>query len=423
MDRKPQVSLEPNGALVLSKDSYVVNFTPNVNPHVSRLDYSVYSIISRSSTPAGSRESSTPRTSASPGQIPAYPDSRQLTSVTSQLIQDFIEAETAKRVGTPWERRLNGISDVKPKSREGYVAAGLFPHGRDRAKTESHGSTTANLETGGLRPRPPSHAKTPQLPGRPRAQSETPRKLVALSAGPCTSETRGAESARKMPTRPSRAEPEAHLKSRSTSQSIRRKQSLAAEARTLSVPATDEDPFMQPSLPLIPNDNIMQNLTSIMVPPRPKQPHRKMQVVGDGSEIGIQKPSSPASKKRGKKGSAAIEKSAETASDDYLDGADMYQRDITEVDIAWLESVTKDIDSDGDEGLFTLDDEEQAIRQAEQIKKLCAEEEEEFTKKLIPLNALVKGTIIRDVLLETVAIKEKQEKERKEYETSNVDLK
>ncbi|KAI9330973.1 hypothetical protein BDR26DRAFT_870846 [Obelidium mucronatum] len=77
-------------------------------------------------------------------------------------------------------------------------------------------------------------------------------------------------------------------------------------------------------------------------------------------------------------------------------------RDVTDVDTAWLSSVTGDI---GDSET-SLDEEAEMKRNEARMAELCRQEELAFKNKLIPLDSLAPGSLIRENLLDQVAAKE-----------------
>ncbi|KAJ3227723.1 hypothetical protein HDU81_006519 [Chytriomyces hyalinus] len=466
---EPHVSIAPNGTLQLAKESFTLSFSPNVN---------TFSLISRSSTPHASSKAST-AANGSPSSLrqlrltsPPTIGQMESKSVTATLMHDFQSADTAPRIGTPWERRLNGTDGPKPKSRDGYREGGrnYTPDSRHRAKsmTPSIGRKQQQQTS--------NHLTDPSVKTRNRSQSAAPN-AENLSA-PSQPHIQDAKTGGSTYARSSSAT--------SISPSIRRKKSLTQSTTTksrvsetnpsknasLSAASNSSSASFLPSIPpptLFSNDdnNLLAHLSTLPIPARPKQPHRTLQI--DNSEGGtilkveptpsITKlkhlPTSPSSsalpntppnrkqleiqpadvsppKNTSRSRRSSVEPSSiipvkpspppppppvpvPVATPLAFDDAATYERNVTEVDIAWLESVTRDVDSRLalNDAVAVSSQPTQLERELfeEKVRAQCEQEEAAFERRLIPLSEVERGSVMRRILLERVEIRERQEKE------------
>ncbi|KAI8828408.1 hypothetical protein BJ741DRAFT_626244, partial [Chytriomyces cf. hyalinus JEL632] len=392
-------------------------------------------------------------------------------SVTATLIHDFASADTAPRIGTPWERRLNGTDGPKPKSRDGYYESGrnyTAPDSRHRAKSMTPCIARKQHETN-------VHLTDPSVKTRNRAHSDagtseghsTPNQPHVHDAKPAGSTYARSSSTTSIP-----------------SSSIRRKKSLtqstttksrASETNPTNASLLSSDSSSASFLPSIPpptlfnndDNNLLAHLSTLVIPARPKQPHRTLQIANTecGTILKVEtSPSGAKMKHRSTSSSSALPNTASNrkqleiqpadvptipspskstsrsrrssveptsifplkpspppvlvpvATPLSFDDASTYERSVTEVDIAWLESVTRDIDS-----TLALDDElavsshpTQLERELfeEKVRAQCDEEQAAFEKRLIPMTAVARGSVMRRILLERVEIGEKQERNR-----------
>ncbi|KAJ3232949.1 hypothetical protein HDU77_000757 [Chytriomyces hyalinus] len=436
-----------------------------------------FSLISRSSTPQNASKPST----ASKG-APSSPRQMRLTSpqtigqmesksVTAALIHDFASADTAPRIGTPWERRLNGTDGPKPKSRDGYYESGrnyTTPDSRQRAKSMTPCIARKQQQIN-------IHPTDPTVKTRNRAHSEVPKSDGHLSPTHThcqESQPRGSTYARSSST------------TSIPSSSIRRKKSLTQSTAT-KPRASETNPSTNASLlssdsssasflPSIPpptlfnndDNNLLAHLSTLAIPARPKQPHRTLQIANTecGTILKVEaSPSGAKMKHLSTSSSSALPNTAlnrkqleiqpadvsttsspskstsrprrssvepnsiiplkpspppvliPIATPLAFDDASTYERNVTEVDIAWLESVTRDIDSTlaPNDAVAVSSHPTQLERELfkEKVRAQCEEEQAAFEKRLIPMAAVARGSVMRRILLERVEIGEKQETE------------
>ncbi|TPX52056.1 ribonucleoside-diphosphate reductase [Chytriomyces confervae] len=366
-------------------------------------------------------------------------------SVTATLMHDFASADTAPRIGTPWERRLNGTDGTKPKSHDGYYESGrnyTTPDSRQRAKSMTPCIARKQQQTN-------IHLTDPTVKTRNRAHSE-PRGSAYARSSSTTSIPSSSIRRKKSLTQSTATKPRASETNPSTNASL-----LSSESSSAS--------FL-PSIPpptLFNNDdnNLLAHLSTLAIPARPKQPHRTLQIANtecgtilkvEASPSGAKMkhlstssssalPNTPSNRKQleiqpadistasspSKSTSRSRRSSVETtciiplkpspppvlvpiATPLAFDDASTYERNVTEVDIAWLESVTRDIDSTLalNDGIAVSSHPTQLERELfeEKVRAQCDEEQAAFEKRLIPMTAVARGSVMRRILLERVEI-------------------
>ncbi|KAJ3199853.1 hypothetical protein HDU82_000094 [Entophlyctis luteolus] len=279
-------------------------------------------------------------------------------------------------------------------------------------------------------------SSTPRLPGvesrvlRSREAAAQPQqRLRANTCRPDDAAPRGHPDV-STPRARARSEEQQHLQQQQHLQLQPARLSTARPSQSLR---RDEPPPPHPRLPSLPtpppppaslhNTSPQELLASKLVGPRPRHPHRRLvlnSTTGAILTVDPKTPKEPTSAQSSPKQKTPHSRKSQDDCDPFASPNDptiIPERGITELDVAWLESVNATLQTG--ESPFSnhplvaqsdASDEDTREKAKERITAMCVREESEFAKRLITPEALTAGSRTRELLLEEWAVKEEAEK-------------